>query len=256
MEELNEFATIEVRDATLYCTALMSPSEVETVLEKCSFFRPLITAIQDIVNNAGRLIEDNQERVNEVVFSQEEVPEETKVLTASLDGANVLLNEVGNKRGRPKEKPCEETKETKSRYKNAMVGSITYYGSVPEEKESPLRLESHYTARMPEDSYPTFKKQFEKELDHAEDSIAKGVTKIFLADGRRSIWGYVDESRRFDSYEKLIDFYHTVEHLLSAGEVLFGKKSEEGTMWYKKWRKEAKSRRLRSRRGYQKYRLL
>jgi len=238
---LNEFATIEVRDAILYCTALTSPSEVRSILEKCSFFSPSTTAIQNIVNEVGKLIDDNQEEINEVIFSLEEVPGEIKVLTASLDGANVLLNEAGNKRGRPKEKPSEETKETKSCYKNAMVGSITYYGSVPEDKESPLRLESHYTARMPEDSYPTFKKQFEKELDHAEDAITEGVTKIILADGHRSIWGYVDESKRFDSYEKLIDFYHTTEHLSSAGEVLFGKKSEEGSMWYKKWRKKLKS---------------
>ncbi len=119
-----------------------------------------------------------------------------------------------------------------------MVGSITYYGSAPEDNESPLRLYSHYTARMPAESYPTFKKQFEKELEHTEDAIGVGVIKILLADGHRSIWGYVDESPRFDSYGKLIDFYHTTEHLSSAGEVILEKKSKEGSMWYKKCQKK------------------
>jgi hypothetical protein len=236
----NEFATPEVRDATLYGSALMSPCEFATMLQKCSFFNPSTTAIQNIVNKAGSFIEEKHEDLSADIFSQEKAPEGTKVLTASLDGANVLLNEAGKKAGRPIEKPAEEHKEAKLCYKNAMVGSITYYGSVPEGKNSPSRLQSHYTARMPENHYPTFRKQFEQELDHAEASIDQSVKKVVLADGHRSIWGYVDKNSRFDSYEKLIDFYHTTEHLSSAGEALFGKKSEEGTKWYRKWRKKLK----------------
>jgi len=88
--------------------------------------------------------------------------------------------------------------------------------------------------------HPTFKKRFEQELYHAEGSIEQGVAKVILTDGHLSIWGYVDENPRFDSYEKLIDFYHTTEHLSRTAEALFGKKSIEGTQWYKKWRKKLK----------------
>ena len=79
-----------------------------------------------------------------------------------------------------------------------MVGSITYYRSVPEEEDGPMRLESHYIARMPEDNYPTFKNQFEHELEHAEEGIDGSAKKVILVDGHKSIWGYVDQNPRFD----------------------------------------------------------
>ena len=88
---------------------------------------------------------------------------------------------------------------------------------------------------MPEAHFPTFKKQFEKELEHVENALDEKVTKILLNDGHRTIWNYVDHQERFADYEKLVDFYHTSEHLSHAAEALFGKKSKDADAWYEKW---------------------
>ena len=44
----------------------------------------------------------------------------------------------------------------------------------------PSRLKSQYIARMPEDSFPTFKAMFNRELDSIESQLAEGVIKILL----------------------------------------------------------------------------
>ena len=88
---------------------------------------------------------------------------------------------------------------------------------------------------MPEEHYPTFKAQFEQELDFAESQLPAEVKKILLNEGHLSIWGYLEEQERFEDYEKLIDFYHTSEHLADAAEALFGKNKQTADPWYNKW---------------------
>ncbi|MGH7598141.1 MAG: hypothetical protein ACREOI_17450, partial [bacterium] len=46
---------------------------------------------------------------------------------------------------------------------------------------------------------------------------------------------YIDQNERFKEYEKLVDFYHTSEHLSQAAEALFGKKAAAADDWYNKW---------------------
>jgi len=149
-----------------------------------------------------------------------------------------LLREPGKKSGRPKERPGEKQDQgSASSYKNAMVGSLSSYRVEATEKEGlkPVRLNSRYIARMPESCFPTFKKQFEAELNHIETTLDKRVKKILLNDGHRVIWNYIDKNECFDDYEKLVDFYHASEHLSKAAEALFGKKSKAGVEWYQKW---------------------
>lgn len=91
---------------------------------------------------------------------------------------------------------------------------------------------------MPQQGAITFKRQFEQEVLAAQEKLPPGTTKIFLCDGHRSIWSYADNNPMYNDYEKLIDFYHTTEHLSKAGEALFGKSSEFGNVWYNKYRKK------------------
>jgi hypothetical protein len=233
-----EYATREVQDCVLFGMAHLTAKEVESFLHKSSLFHPSEKAIKNMVNKSGAFIEAHIDELNESIREEEVLPEETKVVVASMDGANVLLREVGKKAGRPKERPGEDkNKESTSRYKNAMVGSFSFYGMQVTEKDEiePIRLKSHYIARMPEDCFVTFKRQFEEELDHIEKAIDKTVKKILLNDGHRVIWNYIDSDERFNDYEKLVDFYHTSEHLSKAAEAIFGKRSTAGDKWYHKW---------------------
>ncbi len=116
-----------------------------------------------------------------------------------------------------------------------MVGSVSFYGEVPEGKASPERLASRYAARMPEDRAPTLKAKFELELQETESRLREGVVRIALCDGARGLWTYIDDNPRYDDYEKLVDYHHTSEHLSKAAEALFGKGSPKAQAWYDKY---------------------
>jgi len=233
-----QFATVEVRDAALYAVALGTPQEAETLLAKCSLFQPSATAIKRMAKEMGQWLEEHEDEVLTEIRVEETIPEETRVLCASMDGVNVLLSEPGKKKGRPNERPHEgASKEIPSPtcYKNATVGSVTFYGKVPEGKTSPERLASRYAARMPEDRAPTLKAKFEKELAETESRLSNDVIRIALCDGARGLWTYIDENPQYDDYEKLVDYHHTTEHLSKAAEAIFGKGSQKAQNWFDKY---------------------
>lgn len=233
-----EFATIEVREAVLFSVALVTPQETEALFEKCALFHPSETAVKAIAREMGQWLQGHEEQMLPTIRGAETPPPETLVLCASLDGTNVLLNEPGEKRGRPRERPGDsgDADDAPSTcYKNAMVGSILLYGAVPEGEKSPERLQSRYVARMPEDRAPILKREFEQELSETEPKLDAEVVRIVLNDGARSLWKYIDENPQFDNYEKLVDYHHSTEHLSKAAEAIFGKGSDAGQAWYEKY---------------------
>lgn len=233
------FATLEVREAVLYACGLITPSETETMLKKCALFHPSSTAIKHIVNAMGQWVEEHESAVREQMKTNDAAPENTRVLGASLDGANVPLREHGPKRGRPGERPGKQEKTAQpTTWKNAMVGSITCYGEVPEGQNSPARLASRYVARMPEERAPIFKTAFERALDDAESMLPEDIDKVLVCDGARGLWKYIEDNERFAGYEKVLDYFHAAEHLSALSEALFGKKSDEGTKWCDKYREK------------------
>jgi hypothetical protein len=233
-----QFATVEVRDAALYAIALGTPQEAETLLAKCSLFRPSATAIKRMAKQMGQWLEEHEDEVLTEIRAEEPLLEETRVLCASLDGVNVLLSEPGKKKGRPNERPHEDgsTKTlSPTSYKNAMVGSLSFYGEVPEGEVTPKRLASRYAARMPEDRAPTLKAKFEQELQETGSRLSDDVVRIALCDGARGLWTYIDDNPLYDDYEKLVDYHHTTEHLSKAAEAIFGKGSPKAQNWYDKY---------------------
>jgi hypothetical protein len=232
------FATEDIRQAVCFAMAHMTAEETEQLLQLCSLFHPSATAIKHIVEKVSQEMEPHQETLAATMDASIEVPADTKVLVASMDGANVLLREPGVRRGRPSERPRpEEAEEPKNAtYKNAMVGAISFYGAVPKDQKGPERLRSFYSARMPEDRAVTFKQDFERHLESMESKLDPQVIRVLLCDGHRVLWNYADHNERFDRYEKLVDFYHADEHLSKAAEALFGKNSPEGKHWYTKYR--------------------
>lgn len=229
------FATPDVREASLYLLAHATPTECEAILGKIALFRPSATAIGNMAGDAGAVVDAEAEAITAEIRAAETAPAGTRVLAASLDGANVLLNEPGPRKGRPAERPGQEAAETSS-YRNAMVGSVTFYGAVPEGERGPERLVSRYVAHMPEEGFPTLRARFEAEVEHAERLAGAGVRKVLLCDGARSLWTYAERSERFADFAKVLDFYHATEHLSKAAEAIFGKAANEATAWYRRWR--------------------
>lgn len=232
-----EFASVEVREATLYSCGLSTPVETEALLKKCALFHPSSTAIKHIVEKVGDFIEERADAIRAIVHEEERAPEGVEALAVSLDGANVLLWERGVKQGRPRERAgTKGAKEQPTAYKNAMVGSVSFYGAVPEGHKTPERLGSRYVARMPEDRAPTFKSHLEAEVAHAQQLVPENVIRVLLLDAARGLWSYAENAPIFTGYEKAVDFFHTTEHLSLAAEALFGKTSSEANAWYEKYR--------------------
>ena len=236
-----EHLTVEVREAAAFACAHVTPEEAAQLFEKSAMFHPHPTVIKRAVVRIAESVAPVRDDVDSRIREAEEAADGTRALVASMDGVNVLLNEPGQKKGRPAERPKGETdQQHPTAYKNAMVGTLSFYGEVKEKDKCPARLATRYVAQMPEERAVTFKEKFEAELDAAETQCPSKVVKVVLCDGARGIWNYIDQNSRFDGFEKLLDYWHAVEHLSLAAEALFGKGCPEGASWYKKHAKRLK----------------
>lgn len=239
--EKDDFATLETREMILFASSSNVPAEVEVLLKKCSLCQPSRTAVQNIINRDGERMELSRDAIAEKVFDEYQPPEETKALVASLDGVNVLLREKGKKKGRKNKRPADtalKEEQSPTSYHNAMVGSVSFYGSDAERK--PQRLCSVYTARMPEEKSVEFKADFEKMVTSLESKVCSSednsIPKVLLTDGHLMIKGYAKESAFLKDYEKCLDFYHATEHLSKASEAMYGEKTGFSRGYYDKWR--------------------
>ena len=235
----NQFATIEVREAVLFALSLMTASEARQVFDKCATFQLAESSFKKIAENIGPYLEDNIDDLLETIRTEEVLPiEEVKVVAVSEDGVNVLLQEPGKKKGRKRKRPgmrkveLEGELDSPTSYKNAVVGSVSLYGAVLVGEKSPLRLQSRYLARMPEDRALTLKAQLYQEVESTLNRLPESVTKIFVSDAATGIRKEVDTNPLFEDFEKIIDFFHTTDHLSNAAEAIFGAGNEEGEKWY------------------------
>ena len=234
-----QFATPEVREAVLYAISLMPAQEAHQLFGKCSPFNLAESSFKKIAENLEETLEQHLDEFLETIRQSEVIPtEETKVIAVSMDGANVLLQELGKKKGRKRQRPGDRKKATEgtfdspTSYKNATVGSVTLYGDVPPDEKAPKRLQSRYLARMPEEKATTLKMQLEREVESTLQRLPNDVIKVFVSDAAQGIRKEVDSNPLFADFEKIIDYFHTTEHLSNAAEAIFGKGSADGDEWY------------------------
>jgi hypothetical protein len=235
----NQFATLEVREAVLFALSLMPACEARQVFDKCATFQLAESSFKKIAENLESHLEDNIDDLLETIRAEEVMPvEDVKVVAVSEDGVNVLLQEPGKKKGRKRQRPGERKQATEGEfdsptsYKNAVVGSVSLYGDVPADEKAPLRLQSRYLARMPEDRALTLKAQLQNEVESTLKRLPKNITKVFVSDAATGIRKEVDTNPLFDDFEKIIDFFHTTDHLSNAAEAIFGPDNPEGNQWY------------------------
>jgi hypothetical protein len=230
-----ESMTVEVREAVAFACAHVTPEEAHGLLKKSALFQPHPTQMKEVVLRLGARVTQGEDELNRRIREQEVMPQGARVLAVSLDGANVLMREPGAKRGRPAERPIDRTQSDNTAYRNAMAGTVSVYGAVPEGEKRPRRLQTRYVSHMPEEQAVTFKARFEQELFAAEAQLAPDTVKVLICDGARSLWKYAKNNRRLDGYEKLVDYWHTLEHLSLAAEALFGKSTKEAKDWYDRY---------------------
>lgn len=232
----NEYVTLDVKESLLYSSAQNTPTETEALLKKCSLFNPSATTIKRLIIKEGRVFKHHRTEIKEYIHNNETIPNATDIIVCSMDGVNLLLKEKGKAKGRPVQRPKKaKSASGTTSYKNAMVGSFSFYQRI--ENERPKRLCSYYESGMPEERALEFKKRFEKEVVTIKHKTSKkSMDKIMLCDGARGLWKYLDNNELYKDFDTLVDFYHTVEYLSKASEALFGKSNQGGVDWYNKWR--------------------
>lgn len=202
-------------------------------MEKSSFIKLHPAQIKRAINSANGTVGAPASGIMEKVRRGEAVPQ-ADIVACSLDGANVLLNRPGKKKGRPAERPVKENQQQSSAYKNAMCGSVSYCKLIDNKgAKEPGRICTKYIARMPEDCYPTFKRQFEQELKCT--NLMPSV-KLVITDAHKSISGYLKDNPAFEGYHRIIDFFHAAEHLSHLAEAVHGKPSQNAKTWHLKYR--------------------
>jgi len=231
---VGRFGTPEVREAAVYLMALVIPDEAQHILQKTSLFQLSSTTLKKLAAEFGEWLDPQDELLAEV-RAAEPLPPETLVLGASLDGTNVRLNEPGGRLGRRPVGADDEPEKTC--FKNAMVGTVSLYGAVPADEDSPERLVTRYSSHMPETNFPTFRAQFEAELSDTLARCGPEITRVLTLDASTVLWNYVESQPLFADFEKIVDFHHAVEHLAMAAEALFGKGTDPAKTWLRRHRK-------------------
>jgi len=230
-----EYLTMEVRESVGFALAHMPPVEAMQFFRKCvSSYRPHATQMKKAAAEIAQRVREGEAALKARLPEHEPVPEGSRSLVASLDGANVLMREAGAaKRGRPAERPgLGRTQSDDTAYRNAMVGVVSFYGEVKENAQTPQRLSSVYTSHMPEPLAPTFKRKFEAEVKAAQDKAPPEVVKVVLCDGARALWKYIRATPLFQGYRQIFDYYHAAGHLSLAAQALFGKGTQEARDWF------------------------
>ena len=231
----DHFMVAEVREASGFAHAQMPSEEAQTLFEKCALFHPHRTQIKRLSREMGKFIDAHRAELDKRIRDEEELPPGVCALAVSMDGANVLMREPGGKRGRPAERPMEMRQSEDTAYRNAMVGTVTLYGAVPEGEKTPERLSTRYVARMPEENALRFKSQLEAEVVSVLRKLPPEIPKVFLCDAARSIWNYRKQSDLFRTFEPLVDCCHALEHLSLVAEAVFGKGAKEAIQWFERY---------------------
>jgi hypothetical protein len=243
---VGQFATVDVREAVLFAVSLVTPKQAHKIFDSYSHFSISETSMKKIVDEISPWLDANEDNAVASIREQEELPIDQVVsVVVSEDGANVLLNEPGKKKGRKRQRPGERKNEPElsfdspTSYKNATVGSVSLYGDVPLGKQTPLRLQSKYVARMPEGKSVSLRRKLLLEMEYTfaclPDDIAclpDDIVKIYVTDAARGLQNEVDNNPFFCDFEKIVDYFHTTEHLSRAAEAIFGKNEPKGVSWY------------------------
>ena len=250
----NRFVMSDVVEFLLYGVGKLIPTDLAEMFAKINHFKPSAELIHDIVNQDGQAFHNFLNSGDDGGSIRTVTPpaETPTAMVASIDGGNLHVREPGKKKGAKTKRPGKnfgdtEKDEKRSSYKNAMIGTISYYNTAEvidfktqEQVIEPCRINTTYIGRMPEERFPTFKKEFKSLVVDAEDQLPEGTEKILLMDGARGLWSYVDGNPIFDDYIKVVDFFHAAEHLSLLAQALFGANSTEAEKWYERWASKIK----------------
>ena len=230
------YMTPDVEEITTFASAMLVPQEVKALLDKMLPMGPSKTGIQRVIDSVGDWAESYSEDLAEAMDSSRPLSTKGDILVSSWDGVMVPLREEAPHRGRPAERPGVRADEVSpTAWKEAGVAAVSIYREAEEADKPPERVDTRYMARMPESG---MERLLAQQAELVQQTLMSGHfrERVLICDGKPAIWKAADRMETYEGFTYILDFYHAAEALSHASEAIFGKKSAEGTRWFKKYR--------------------
>lgn len=219
---------LSAKQAT-WAVAHLTPKESEEMFEVMGNMTPSKSSLDRLPKQLSRRWEEERERFEAAIRSQERVPEEAVTVAASLDG--VLVPMMDGKRKEKRSKAEAEGKKTRGTagYSEASCGTVSFYDAQGE-LLSTIRM-----GRMPEEKKETLKSMLRNEVQKVLDE-RPDLRLMKMADGARDNWQFLSDPKMLPEGEEVVDFYHASEHLHVAFSAAYGENNPKAKAQWEKWR--------------------
>lgn len=187
------------------------------------------SSFERIGHAVGRLYVDRHQEIEETLIQAQNVPPEAHSISVSLDRVSVPMEEP---RPRPVGRPAQGAPERPI----TRVYRMAYCGTVTLHDENGDGLHTIRYGTMPDGDPATLA------MGMAGDVLAlrskkKGLAVTLLSDGAPEMWKLLEsevQGSEFGTVTRLIDFWHLIEKLAPAAQVLFG--AAEGGAALRRWK--------------------
>lgn len=189
--------------------------------------QPSRSSLDRLVRSVGKQWEADRKKLELTVGKSEQVPKEAVSCAVSLDGVMIPLKDGQRSQKRDEAKVDGKRTRGPAGYGEAGCGTVSFY-----DREGEL-ISTVRFARMPESKKATLKEMITREFQTVQKQ-RPDLKFVALADGAKDNWKYLD--KLLPEAAKVLDFYHSAEHLHTALNAAYGEGSSKSASQFEKLR--------------------
>ena len=216
---VDRFMTADVEEMSAFAAAMLTPSEVECLLDMALPDGPSAKAISRVTKDVGTFFEENAEAVEEHIADADPLSDDGDVLAVSWDGVMVATRNTSGS----------------TAWREAGVATISIYNSPTDESPEPDRIDARYFARMPESGMTTLIAQVEHQVSQVRQGREFRELAV-LCDGKDTIWDTAEQSEVLAGAIHILDFYHASSYVSGVANAIYGEGTSRAELWHKPWR--------------------
>jgi hypothetical protein len=216
---VDRFMTADIEEMAAFTAAMLTPSEVECLLDMALPDGPSAKAISRVIKDVGTFFEEDTEAVEEYLTDAAPLSDDGDVLAVSWDGVMVATrNSSGS-----------------TAWREAGVATISIYNSPDDDAPEPDRVDARYFARMPESGMTTLIAQVEQQVSTVQQGREFREIAV-LCDGKDTIWDTAEQSEVLAGAIHILDFYHASSYVSGVAKAIYGEGTSRAESWHQRWR--------------------
>ena len=216
---VDRFMTADVEEMAAFTAAMLTPSEVECLLDMTLPDGPSAKAISRVIKDVGTFFEESADAVEEHITDADPLSDDGDVLAVSWDGVMVATrNSSGS-----------------TAWREAGVATISIYNSPDDDSPEPDRVDARYFARMPESGMTTLIAQVEHQVSTVQQGREFREIAV-LCDGKDTIWDTAEQSDALAAAIHILDFYHASSYVSGVANAIYGEGTSRAESWHQRWR--------------------